>query len=145
MRDRCRGPARSPAAVEPRLWEIEEGVERGIDQRAGDVGAALRDFLQPWRSARIRAGMPGSGPIDPTIIWNAIHNGATYANGLLNGQHLAISPLNAWLLSSSGTYTLTQNGYDKLSAGTVSNGYIVAGGVRYKLAPVGSTADAVLA
>lgn len=88
---------------------------------------------------------PGSGPIDPTLIWNAIQNGATYSNGLLNGQHLAVSPLNAWVLSTSGTRTLTQDGYTKLAFGTIQNGYIIVAGRRYRLADTGTTADAILA
>lgn len=91
--------------------------------------------------------MPGSGPIDPTIVWNAIHNGATYANGLLDGQHLTVTPLSAWALATGGQYTLTQNGYDKLQAATAvpSGGYFWVSRVRYELAAVGSTADAVAA
>ena len=89
------------------------------------------------------ARMPGSGPIDPTLIWNAIHNGAIYSNGLLNGQCLRVSTANAWELTTTTALTLTPNGYAKLSVGIVQNGYIVAGGARYRLAQIGSTADAV--
>lgn len=89
--------------------------------------------------------MPGSGPIDPTKIWNAIKGGATYSNGLLGGQHLRVATSNAWELTTTNACTLTQGGYDKLNAGTIVGGYIVSGGGRYKLAQVGSTADAVAA
>lgn len=88
---------------------------------------------------------PGSGPIDPTVVWNAIHNGAVYANGLLDGQHLKVSTSNAWELTSQTALTLAQNGYNKLSAGTLSNGFIIVASTRYKLVPSGATADAVLA
>lgn len=91
------------------------------------------------------ARMPGSGPIDPTLIWNAVHAGVSYSNGLLGGQHLRVNTANAWELTTTTALTLTPNGYAKLSVGIVQNGYIVAGGTRYKLAVVGSTADAVTA
>lgn len=108
-------------------------------------GIGLSGCLPAHAPARILAPMPGSGPIDPTVIWNAIHGGATYSGGLLDGQHLRVATSGAWELTSQSALTLAQNGYAKLAAGTIANGYLVVGTTRYKLAPVGGTADAVLA
>lgn len=85
--------------------------------------------------------MPGSGPIDPDNIFQAIHNGAVYSNGLLDGQWCLAGAV--WTLSTTAADTLHADAYRAMYGGTVANGYIVSGGVRHKL--VSLNGQAVLA
>jgi hypothetical protein len=85
--------------------------------------------------------MPGSGPIDPDNIFQAIHNGAVYSNGLLDGQWCRANAV--WELSAVAGDTLHADAYRALYTGTVSGGIITASGQRYQLASVNG--EAVLA
>lgn len=99
----------------------------------------------PLASARMppyRPGMPGSGPIDPEKIWQAVHDGASYSGGLLDGQHITITTQNAWALTSGGGYTLSASAYAALQQGTIRNALIVLATTSCKLAPsAGDVAD----
>ncbi len=83
--------------------------------------------------------MPGSDPIPPLAIFNAIHNGATYADGLLDGRHVEVKD-DAWQLTTDTACTLHAAAYEAMQLGTIEGALIKVGDARHRLEAVGGVA-----
>jgi hypothetical protein len=66
---------------------------------------------------------PGGDPIPPKAIWQAIHDGATYKDGLLDGNRIDA----AGNLAPDGPYQLDDVAYVALWKGSV-DGMLILGG-----------------
>lgn len=88
--------------------------------------------------------MPGSDPIPPTKIWQAIQDGADYRAGILMvdnvANRLAIVSGEWALDANGGGYSLQSEAYSAMKTGTVEGGYIVNGERKRRLVPAGSLA-----
>lgn len=83
--------------------------------------------------------MPGSDPIPPLAIFTAIHNGANYSAGLLDGQHVEVKD-DAWQLTTDTACTLHAAAYEAMYLGTIEGALIKVGDVRHRLEAVGGVA-----
>lgn len=84
--------------------------------------------------------MPG-GPIDPDIIANAIHGGATWTSNHLTvagaSKWLAIDTAGRWILNASPACLIDEDTYNAIrTALPPVGGYFTIGTERRKLAPV---------
>lgn len=87
--------------------------------------------------------MPG-GPIDPEILFNAIHGGATWDNDHLV-LHITSPAVSVWLVVNDDAWDvreqpailISRETFDAIAAATAcTNGVLVIGGARKRLAAV---------
>lgn len=87
--------------------------------------------------------MPGSGPIDPETVVQAIQAaGTTWSSNHLvldggaNKWPTVDTSANRWTLSSAPACLIDQDTFNALRSCTLRGAYVLSGGLRYELAPV---------